>query len=58
MLKIYSCDFGWAGGVVVVAESLEQAIKKMQSVRPCEQLDYVQIHDIEPGLAIVSWGDS
>lgn len=64
MLKIYSLDEGWAGGTVVVAESLEEAIKKFEEARPWRVLgpkklseDDIMEHEIAPGLVVDFMGD-
>lgn len=70
MLKIYSLDEGWAGGTVVVAESIEEAIKKFEEARPwrvvkkhlpmqpapLSEKDITE-HEIVPGLVIDFMGD-
>jgi 3-methyladenine DNA glycosylase Mpg len=70
MLKIYSLDEGWAGGTVVVAESLEEAIKKFEEARPWRvhqrhnplgpkklSEDDITEHEIAPGLVVDFMGD-
>jgi len=64
MLKIYSFDEFWAGGTVVVATSLEDAIVKFNESRPWIKhrekplsLDDIEVHEIKEGTVIDFMGD-
>jgi hypothetical protein len=51
MLKIYVVDEGWAGGLVVVAESKAEAVQYMLDMDPYDPIteDGLYEYEIEPG---------
>lgn len=61
MLKIYSMDGGWCGGIVVVATSKEKAFERIKADYVWDEtrhkIDDIQEHDIVEGLEIEFYGD-
>lgn len=57
-MKTYYCDFGWRGGVVVVAENAEEALKliSQQSHNVPTSLD--RLTEIKPGEVYTFFGGS
>ena len=63
ILKVYTCDFGWMGGIVVLATSEEEARKLMEC---CEnycckasngQLPCIEELPLEVGIVHCNYGD-
>lgn len=63
MLKLYSVDFTWGGGVVIVAESPENALEMLQENPPFNRCaeefhsDDIQEYQITKGQVINFLGD-
>jgi len=57
-MKTYYCDFGWRGGVVVVANNAEEALKliSQQSHNVPSSLD--RLTEIKPGEVYTFFGGS
>lgn len=57
-MKTYYCDFGWRGGVVVVADNAEEALKliSQQSHNIPSSLD--RLTEIKPGEVYTFFGGS
>lgn len=57
MLKIYSQDHRWAGCIVVVAESEEEARDLMQDYHNYDAATPIEEHEIKKGFVFWNYGD-
>lgn len=56
-MKVYVADFGWAGSIVVIATSEEEARNMMKDQCNYEDGCVITVKDIAPGLVHANYGD-
>lgn len=59
-MNIYIQDFGWAGCIIVIASSEEEAREMMKASRNhnYDPLQPVDMKEIQPGVVHINYGDS
>lgn len=62
-LKVYIRDRGWSGSTLVIASSLDGAVKaasdnSIGGYGPFNNTDYVETHDVSDGFVYVTLGDA
>lgn len=56
-MKTFICDLGWRGGLVVVAESKEEAFKIIQSKDTYSEIDIDELYEVLPNTKYRFYGD-
>jgi hypothetical protein len=57
-MKIYSQDNGWAGCIIVIETSMENAIERMKGYYNFDPKCLIEEHPIEVGFEYCCLGDS